>query len=162
MLAKRVPEGSRELDEEHRDHFQKLNDLANHLTEIRNKPGDFEKTQELGLEFYRALNRFVSAYLAHLDKEEEKIQPILRRLCTDQELVTAVNGFMSRLGSLPPEDAERTLKMMIPAYNIDELSEMFARAQTTSPEAEKNLRKLAEQTLSPDEWAKLKQRLPKP
>jgi hemerythrin-like domain-containing protein len=159
LLSKRVPGGARELEEEHRVHFQRVNDLILHLEEVKTKPSSFESLRELGLEYYRALNRFISGYLVHIDKEEEKIQPTLWKLCTEDELMEMVSGFLSRMQTQNPEEAEQMLKIMVPAYDFDELEEIFERAEGAPEEAKRMLYELAERMLSSEEWESVKRRV---
>lgn len=57
-----------------------FDELVNHFDGILGKPMEFDKLGELCLEFYRALNRFISFYLGHINKEEEYIQPAIWHL----------------------------------------------------------------------------------
>lgn len=159
LLSRRVPGGARELQAEHGEHFQRVDDLVKHLEEIKGRPEGFENIQELGLEYYRALNRFISGYLVHLDKEEERIQPTLWRLCTEDELIGLVSGFLGRTQGQSLEEAEQVLRITIPAYDSNELQDMFDRAEGVPEESKKKLYEVAESILSPDQLATLKKRV---
>jgi len=160
LLSKRVPGGARELKEEHRVHVQRFEDLIKHLEGIRALPPDFEMLGEAGLEYYRALNRFISGYLVHIDKEEEEIQPALWRLATEDELMGILGGYLSGMRDITPKDAGYLLKMMVPAYDPEELRVVFERAKAAPPEAKKMLYALTESMLSAEELASVKKRLP--
>jgi len=156
LLSRRVPGGAIELEEEHRAHVKMMEDLIEHLNGIKTLPEGFANLRELGLEYYKALNRFISEYLVHIDKEEEKIQPTLWRLCTEDELMGVVGGFLGRMQTQTPEEAEQMLKIMIPSYDLEELRVLFDRAQGAPEEAKQRLYTLAKKMLSPDELAAVK------
>jgi hypothetical protein len=86
LLSQRVPGGADRLEEDHRIMHKQLDDLAADFGEIKGRPADFEKREDLALEFYRAWNRFASFYLNHIDYEEEYVMPTLWKLCTQKEL----------------------------------------------------------------------------
>lgn len=159
LLSKRVPGGARELEEDHRVHLQRFEDLVKHLEELRALPVDFERLGEVGLEYYRALNRFISGYLVHINKEEEEIQPALWRLATEDELTGVLGGYLSGMRDITPEEAGHLLKMMVPAYDPEELSIVFERAEAAPPEAKRMLYALTESMLSAEELASVKRRL---
>ncbi len=158
LLSRRVPGGALELQAEHHEHFQRVDDLIKLLDEIKARPEGFESLRELGLEFYKALNRFISEYLVHIDKEEERIQPTLWRLCTEEELIGVVSAFMGRMQNQTLEEAEQTLRIMIPAYDSDELEALFERAEGAPEEAKNKLYELAGSMLSPEQLANVKKR----
>ncbi len=159
LLSDRVPGGARELEAEHRDHFERLDDLVAHLDGIRTKSVSFEKRRELALEFYRALNRFIALYLVHLNKEEEEVQPTLWKLCADDELMAA---FGKMLASQSPEELAQNFSMMIPALSLDELAGLYAGIRAKAPpQVIQMFAGLAEQLLSKDDWAEAKKRFAK-
>jgi iron-sulfur cluster repair protein YtfE (RIC family) len=86
FLIERVPGAAQDLEDDHRDTERMLDELVNHFDGIMGKSIEFDKLFELGLEFYRALNRFITHYLVHINKEEEYIQPALWFVCTGDEL----------------------------------------------------------------------------
>ncbi len=77
ILKERLPSEVRKLEEDHRSIDQQFDELIVNLDAIKATSVDFEKRREMVLEFYRALNRFTSFYLVHINKEEELIQPAL-------------------------------------------------------------------------------------
>lgn len=158
LLSRRIPGGARDLEEEHRLHSEQFENLINHLEEIRALPEDFERLGEIGLEHYRALNRFIAGYLAHLDREEEDIQPALWRPATEDELLGALGGYLSGMRNITPEDAGYLLKIMVPAYDPDELRTVFERAEGAPKEAREMLYALTESMLSTKELAAVKKR----
>jgi len=157
LLSERVPGGAKKLEEDHRNINQQFDDLVTHFNAIRSKPADFETRRELALEFYRAWNRFVSFYFMHINEEEESVQPTLWKLCTNEELA---NTFRTILASQKPNELKYNLEIMLPAMNLDGRAETINAARASAPpEMFQAVLKVAEQVLSPDEWAVLKSKI---
>ncbi len=89
LLSERVPGGANRLNEDHRIMHRQFNELLVSFGEMRKKPMDFEKLQEIAQEFYLAWNRFTAFYLNHIDYEEEYAMPTLWKLCAYDELANA-------------------------------------------------------------------------
>jgi hypothetical protein len=130
LLFDRIPEGAKDLEQDHKRQELILEDLAKHLQNLSEKPVDFERRGEIALEFYRGFNRFISIYLAHINKEEEIIQPSLWKLCTPGELL---NAFNTIIASLEPRMLMLNLGIMIPAMNITERTTLLNGIRASSP-----------------------------
>ena len=155
LLYDRIPEGAIGLEQDHKRQEQILEGLAKHLKNLSEKPVDFEKRGEIALEFYRGFNRFISIYLAHINKEEESIQPSLWKLCTPGELLNAFNTIIS---SMEPQVLMLNLSIMIPAMNIDERTILLNGIKVSAPpEAYKGVTALAQRVLSPEDWDELRE-----
>lgn len=153
LLAKRVPGAAREIEEEHRMHAQRMDDLILLMEEVIAKSKGFANIRELGLELYRALNRWISGYLVHINKEEETIMPTMWKVCTEDELTGIVNNIVADLRNQTQDYLDASLKVMLPAYDPEELGELFMRAEYTPPEDKKRFNELAEKSLTPEEIA---------
>jgi hypothetical protein len=157
LLSNRVPGGAKKLEQAHRDMHEQLDDVVLHAENLEVKDANFEKQGELGLEFYRAWNRFIAFYLTHINEEEEQIQPTLRSLCTDQELMMT---FSTIIASMSPVELMGVLRMMIPAMNQNERTGLLSSVKSHAPpQAFQNISNLAQEVLSPGDWAELKARL---
>jgi len=155
-LSERVPGGASRLNREHKIMHRQLDDLAACLGEVKKKQ-DFEKRDELSLEFYLAWNRLTSFYFSHIDYEEEVVMPCLWKLCTFDELAGA---FRKILADQTPSELIYTLTMTIPAINPNERTAMFNQARAASPpEAFQAGLKIAEHILTPMNWSSLKKSL---
>lgn len=128
LLSSRVPGGARKLEDDHREMRQQLDDLINQFDGIRTKFVGFEKRDELALEFYRAWNRFISFYFAHIDYEEERAQPALWELCTNEELATT---FKTILTSQAPQELRYNFEMMLPALSLKEAADIINKGRTS-------------------------------
>lgn len=157
LLSERVPGGSRKLEEDHRIMHQQLDDLLAHFKEVKAKSPDFEKQQELVLEFYRAWNRFAAFYFMHIDYEEEHVQPSLWKLCTSEELEDIFKAF---LADQTPKELMGNLKLMFPAISLSERVSLLNEGRANMPpQAFQAALKLAEQVLNNADWAALKSKL---
>jgi iron-sulfur cluster repair protein YtfE (RIC family) len=158
ILKERLPSEARRLEEDHRSIDQQFDDLTVNLDAIRAASVDFEKRREMMLEFYRALNRFISFYLVHINKEEELIQPALWELTTAEELLTAFKAII--------HDSETTAKplehfeMMMMATNLYERAEILLTVKPLNePEVFPFILEQVQQVLAPEDWAPLKTKL---
>jgi hypothetical protein len=157
ILSNRVPGGAKKLNQAHRDMHEQLDNLVHHMEVLKANDTHFEKQNEMGLEFYRAWNRFIAFYLVHINEEEEEVQPTLRALCEEQELA---NAFNTIVGSMSPAELTGMLRMMIPAMNPDERTGLLSGVKAhTPPQAFQNIRTLAEEVLTTEDWNDLKERL---
>jgi hypothetical protein len=157
LLTERIPGGSSRLNEDHRIIHQQLDDLLAYFKGIRTKFSDFEKQQELVLEFYRAWNRFMAFYFTHIDYEEENVQPSLWKLCTSKDLAGAY-GLI--LANQTTEELISGVEMMLPALSLNERVVLFnAGRANLPPQASEAFLKLAERVLNSSDWAALKSKL---
>src|SRR4051812_41116038 len=67
LLAAAAPDVLARLERDHAQHEQHVVELEQQLARVREAPAD---AHEVSLALYRALNRFLAAYLEHLDAEE--------------------------------------------------------------------------------------------
>jgi hypothetical protein len=157
LLSERVPGGSRKLEEDHRIMHQQLDDLLAHLKGVKAKSSDFEKQQELVLEFYRAWNRFTAFYFMHIDYEEEYVQPSLWKLCTSMELEET---FRLILADQTPKELMGNLELILPAISMGERISLLNEGRANMPpEAFQAVLKLAEHVLNTADWIALKSKL---
>ena len=157
VLSERVPGGARDLEEDHKIMHQQLDDIAAQLNRIITGSASAEMVRELVLEFYRAWNRFIAFYFMHINKEEENIQPMLWKICTAEELAGI---FKTILASQSPDELKYNLQIMLPASNIFERAETLnAGRASMPPQAFQGVLKLAENSLSAEDWAALKTKI---
>ncbi len=157
LLANRVPGGAEKLEQDHQmiDHMMK--NLTINLTNLREHPADFARLKAMGQEFYLAFNRFIAFFLEHLFEEEEHVQRSLWDLATREELVQTL---AMMIGNQPPALVRESLQMILTGANIDEITGVFIPAKIGMPApAFQAAAKMAEQMLSPEDWATLKARV---
>jgi hemerythrin-like domain-containing protein len=154
LLSERVPGGANRLNEDHRIMHRQFDELIACFGEMKKKPNDFERREELSLEFYLAWSRFISFYFNHIDYEEENVMSSLSTLCTNDELA---NTFKQILSDQTPKELMDNLAMMLPAMNPTERAMILSQGRTTMPlEAFQAVLKLAEHVLTPEDWSSLK------
>jgi hemerythrin-like domain-containing protein len=157
MLSEKVPGGANKLNGDHRIMHQQFDEIVACLEELKKKPTDFEKLQDLAQEFYLAWSRFTSFYLSHIDYEEEYAMPTLRKLCTYDELSGARGKI---LGSQEPKSMMYSLEMILPALSPTERFLVLSQGlKTAPPEAFQSAIRIAEHVLSPEDWLSLKKML---
>jgi hemerythrin-like domain-containing protein len=157
LLSERVPGGADKLEEDHRVMHRHFDNLVACFGELKKKATDFEKVEELSLEFYRSWSRFVSFYLDHIDFEEENVMPLLWKLCTEDELATR---FRQIVADQTPKELMDNLGIMLPALNPAERFMILKMGQATMPaEAFQAALEVAEHVLSPEDWNSLKKML---
>ena len=154
LLSQRIPGGADKLNEDHKIMRKQLDELGACFGEIKNKPADFEKREDLSLEFYRAWARFTAFYLSHIDYEEENVMPSLWKLCTNDELFET---FKKIFADQTPKELIGNLVLMVPAMNpVERVMLLTAGQAAMPPEAFQSVLKIAEQTLTAEDFASLK------
>lgn len=136
---------------------QKFDDLIANFEAAMSRSIDFEKLSDLALEFYLGWNRFITFYFAHIDFEEESVQPTLWKLCTNEELG---NQFKLILANQTQEELMENLGMMFPAMNLNERMQILSMGRASMPpEAFQAVLKIVEHSLNPEDWTTLKSKL---
>lgn len=130
LIAAKIPGSEEMLDAEHVEQAHTLTQLLNHFNRLYSLPLDHEKRNTMGLEFYRAFNRFIRDYLDHLDKEE-CLMPVLWELCTPSELMSvwiAFNIYFDEVGG------KECLTKILPNATQQERREILIAIQTYAPQ----------------------------
>ena len=154
VLSERVPGGADRLEADHRIMHKQFENLAACFGDLKKKPADFEKREELSLEFYRAWSRFIAFYLDHIDFEEDHVMPLLWKLCTQDELAYR---FKQIIADQTPKELMANLGIILPALNPAERFMTLKMGQQAMPtEAFQEALNVAEGVLSPKDWAYLK------
>lgn len=94
IIGKKVPDMRDHFAAEHLEHEAELANLEIVLESLSSSLENEEKRRAIGLEFYRALNRFIAGDLFHQDAEETNMRS-LWELCTDEELFAIMIAFMA-------------------------------------------------------------------
>ncbi len=157
MLSGRIPGAARSLEEDHASMHRQLDELHGHFERVRSEPQDRASRQAMVLEFYRAMNRFISFYLAHIDKEEESVQVTLWAHYSD-EVLSAAYGRM--IAALKPAELMLNLGHMLPAMDPAEREAILGMAKAAMPPAAfAAVTELAGKVLAPGDMAALRERL---
>lgn len=122
MRAKGLAEAGH-MAEGHRELESRIRALAEAASALLRDPSGLHG-------FYLDLNRFISAYLGHMDEEEARILPLLHASFTDGELEEFPRRSVAATG---PKDQSMMLAYMFPAMAPAELKGFFARVRGKAP-----------------------------
>ena len=154
LLESRSPGAAQAEREEHYRLESVLNQLESDFNHLRKTGDDRWKN---GYAFYRAYNRFLSAYLAHMDREEGFITESLYEHFTDAEIEKDFQKIIQRTS---PADMGMMLGFMIPGMNPLERFKLLAKLRKTAPvEVFGKVKGLAQSLLSESDWKKLSEKL---
>lgn len=134
LLGDRVPGGTEALTEEHVRIHAAADGITAQFARIAAESRD-DKRRMLGLELYRALQRFTAACLVHFDEEETDLLARIWALCDDAEIADTRAAFMATIG---PEEMRFDVEHMLAAVDPLEhkfLEERIAEAAATATAA---------------------------
>lgn len=156
-LAGIVPGCPRGIEADHKAQHQDLEDLIKGLEMIKEIPPDHETLPSIGHEQYLALNRYISAYLKHIDFEEDHVQQIMLNDCTAEELMAI---FKKIIDAQEPPVLISNVNLMLDAMSMMEITGivMLGKSILPAPTYQQVLAHL-ESTMDKEKWAALKSRL---
>lgn len=104
-----------------------------------------------GVRLNAAANELFAAYLAHMNREEAELVPLMQQHFTDLEMI----AMRSRIiGGMPPERIMAILSYTLPSLNVGELSDFVGSVrQTAPPPVVKAVTDLAAAKVDPARWA---------
>lgn len=121
VLAPKLPKEKAQLEAAHEEHEEDLVALERLWLTLCDEKLANDKAPTIGLEFYRAFNRFISAYLMHLDDEEYLMQNAWE-LCRPSELFAIMVAFK---GMEEPEVLPQIMKLVDANLSQDEKTDMY-------------------------------------
>jgi hypothetical protein len=155
LLADRLVGVHRRLEEDHREQEAILDDLEGFSNRARKT--DPAKRVQLGLEFYRVLNRFIALYLPHLDDEESRVMLSLNEAFAPEELLAT---YFEILRNQPEQDLLSDVDMMFPAMTDDEVIELLQGGPSwMSPTLMEKAGQRGEQAIGSDRWRRVMDRM---
>ncbi len=153
FLSSKYPQRAEFLDGEHGDLSVNLVELEAFFEDIQSNPCIELQCRTFGREFYRALQRFISRYLDHMD-EEERTMIQLWQNCTLDELRKVIAELRA---SMTPDQEREELWDMLPALNNFELVKLFSTLRMgVDEERYQNAWAVAEQVLDPRDYQSLR------
>jgi hypothetical protein len=153
LLEERVPGATAREQEDHRKLEKELDQLEKDLAQTLQSPDRLAP----GYRLYMGFNRFLSGYLAHMDREENEVTGAFYRHFTDDEIEA---GFKKIIARTPPADVAMMLGYMLPAMNGEErFTFLYKMGATAPPEVFGKVKGLAQKALVPKDWEKLSSRL---
>jgi hypothetical protein len=116
-----------------------------------------EERVQLGVALNRKANVFFAAYINHMNREEEKLVPLMRDRFTDDQMRAMRGGIM---GGMPPDRLAAILGWMLPSLNVTELSEMLKGIKANSPpQVFQFISGIAARRVDPRRWQTVKERV---
>jgi hypothetical protein len=156
LLARKLPRSEKTFHDDHKMQKKELEDLETNYNHLQALLPHYEKSQEQGLEFYRMLNRFISAYFIHID-EEEYIMQNLWQVAMDAELTGMMIAFQTYDGI---EKGQKWLSTHLPNMSIEEQGLLFKTTQLLAPEnIFITMSQLAEPILGDEKWQSILKKL---
>jgi hemerythrin-like domain-containing protein len=153
LLESRAPSITQKDRREHRKLEKALNQLEKDWVGILSNPD----RSKLGYQFYLAYNRFLSGYLAHMDREENDVTAAFYKNFADPEIEA---GFQKIIARTPLADVIMMMEYMIPAMNGDERYTFLSKLKASAPpEAYRQIKDLSQKVLAHRDWQKLSARL---
>lgn len=152
LLSRKIPHAKQDFEQEHVEVKQQLADLENCYDYLQVLAPHYERVQEQGLEFYRALNRFIAHYLTHINEEEYMMQN-LWEVCTEPELKGIMIAFQTYDGR---EKDHNWLETHLTAMSQDEQQLLFKSTQLMVPDnIFTTMCQLTENILGVDRWKQI-------
>jgi len=103
------------------------------------------------------LNELVGAYLAHMNREERELVPLMQERFSDEEL----RGMRGRIiANMAPPRLFAILNWMLPAMNVTELSDLLRGVRPTArPALYQQFMELCAARVEPARWAQVQHRV---
>jgi hypothetical protein len=152
LLQTHVPARAAFLEEEHADLELNVAELIAHFQDITANPCSSEQCRAFGLEFYRALQRFIARYLDHIDEEERTMFELWNH-CGDEELETVIGAMRA---AVPPEREWAELAHVLPALNPWERVNVLRSLQRFDVFRFDGACRVAREVLATEDWRVLR------
>lgn len=142
--------------EDHHALTRRLEAITKMARDLPSKARPEERVQ-FGITLNQKANEFFAAYIDHMNREEEKLVPLMRERFTDGQM-RAMRGAI--MGAMPPDRLASILRWMLPSLNVGELTGMLAGIKANSPpQAVQLVSGIAAQSLDPQRWQTVKERV---
>jgi len=116
-----------------------------------------EERVRFGITLNQKANDFFAAYIDHMNREEEKLVPLMRERFTDDQM-RAMRGTI--MGRMPPDRLAVLLRWMLPSLNVGEMTEMLGGIKASSPpQVVQFISGIAAQRVDPQRWQTVKERV---
>lgn len=89
-----------------------------------------DRRVEAGTRLNRSANELFGAYIAHMNREEAELVPLMREHFSNEQMA-AMRGAI--IAKMPPERLMAILGWMLPALNATELTELLTGLQRGAP-----------------------------
>lgn len=111
---------------------------------------------EAGIRLNQAANALFAAYIAHMNREEAELVPLMRQHFSDEQMA-GMRGAI--IAATPPDRLFAILGWMLPALNVTELSELLSTVSKGAPPAlTKAVTDLCTAKVDPARWSEVRAR----
>lgn len=142
----RAPGSCSRIAQEHQDHREEIAELQQLLGRV---PGSPQAAQAL----YRALSVFIAENFEHMQREETEHNAVLWAHYSDEEIMDIEHRIVA---SLKPEEAQVTMRWMLPHMTPAERAAMLGGMRQVAPaEAFDGVLSLIRPLLGGRDWRKL-------
>jgi len=112
---------------------------------------------DAGIRLNQAANSLFALYIAHMNREESDLVPLMREHLTDSQMAKMRGTIISRM---PPERLFALLGWMLPSLNVSELSGMLSAVRPgMPPPAFRAVTDLCAAKVDPSRWNEVKVRV---
>lgn len=144
------------LIEEHHDLTQRELAIAKSAHELLELSSP-EYRIEAGVRLNQMANQLFAAYIAHMNREELELVPLMREGLTDAEQA-AMQGTI--IAKFPPDRLFALLGWMLPSLNVTELSHLIASVKAGAPpQLLRAVSDLCSAKVDPARWGTVKLRV---
>ncbi len=152
MIEAKVP-GITQVDaDEHEEVHRELEEIQGEMARI-DMIDSPEERRAAGEDFYLMINRFISGYLQHMNREEVEQAPHFVEHCTPEDIQRMTAAIVA---GNSPQETMLMLRYTIPAVDpVERASFLRHIRQTAPPPAFQAVMNLVEQVLSGNEWLRL-------
>jgi Hemerythrin HHE cation binding domain len=142
--------------EDHHALTRRLESITKMAHDLPSKASAEERGQ-FGAALNRQANEFFAAYLDHMNREEQKLVPLMRERFTDEQM-RAMRGAI--MGGMPRDRLASILRWMLPSLNVGELAAMLGGMKATQPAPVLQfVSGIATQYVDPQRWQTVKERV---
>jgi hemerythrin superfamily protein len=142
--------------EDHHALARRLETITKMARDLPSKARPEERVQ-LGIGLNQKANDFFAAYIDHMNREEERLVPLMRERFTDDQMRKMRSAIM---GAMPPDRLASTLRWMLPSLNVSEMTEMLGGIKASSPpQVLQFITGIAAQRVDPQRWQTVKERV---
>jgi hypothetical protein len=143
------------LIEDHHRLTQRELEIAKSTHELLQLPTPEARIQA-GIRLNQMANQLFADYIAHMNREEEELVPLMKENLTDAEQAAIRGAIIARF---PPDRFFALLGWMLPSLNVNELSELLASVkQGAPPPVMKAITDLAAAKVDAVRWTEVKHR----
>jgi hypothetical protein len=155
-VSKHDAELVRQLIEDHHALTRRLGVITQMARALQTNANPEERVRS-GSALNREANDFFAAYLAHMNREEEKVVPMMREHFTGEQMRAMRSTIM---GGMPPDRLAEILRWMLPSLDLAELTMLIGGSKKALPPPMfQGISRLGEQYVPAARWRAVRERV---